>query len=152
MKYEQIKNLMNDMGNSKLTEVNIEFPDGVKISMKKDLGNTQIVSSRLNVSNEIAKNEIIRENLENKEDAKTESENFKIVKSPMVGTFYSKPSPDANSFVHIGQNVKKGEVLCVIEAMKLINEIESEFDGKVEEILVEDGEKVDFGKPLFKLV
>ena len=152
MEYEQIKNLMNDMGNSKLTEVNIEFPDGVKISMKKDFGNTQIVSSQLNVSNESIQNETSKENLERQDNPKTESENFKIVKSPMVGTFYSKPSPDANSFVHVGQNVKKGEVLCVIEAMKLINEIESEFDGKVEEILVKDGEKVDFGKPLFKLV
>ena len=70
----------------------------------------------------------------------------------MVGTFYSKPSPDAEVYVNIGQNVKKGDVLCVIEAMKLINEIESEFDGTIEEILVEDGEIVDFGKPLFKIV
>jgi acetyl-CoA carboxylase biotin carboxyl carrier protein len=67
----------------------------------------------------------------------------------MVGTFYSKPSPTAESFVNVGTKVKKGDTLCVIEAMKLMNEIESEFDGEVVEILVKDGELVDYGKPLF---
>ena len=69
----------------------------------------------------------------------------------MVGTFYSKPSPNANSYVEIGQKVKKGDVLCIVEAMKLMNEIESEFDGEIKEILVQDGETVEYGKPLFKI-
>ena len=78
-------------------------------------------------------------------------EEYKEIKSPMVGTFYSKPSPNANSYVEIGQKVKKGDVLCIVEAMKLMNEIECEFDGEIAEILVKDGEMVEYGKPLFKI-
>ena len=69
----------------------------------------------------------------------------------MVGTFYSKSSPDAKPYVEIGNKVKKGDILCIVEAMKLMNEIESEFDGEVVEVCVRDGEMVDFGRPLFKL-
>ena len=78
-------------------------------------------------------------------------ENGKIMTSPMVGTFYLKPSPNAEPYVKVGQNVKKGDVLCIIEAMKLMNEIESEYDGVVEEILVKDAECVEYGKPLFRI-
>ena len=67
----------------------------------------------------------------------------------MVGTFYIKPSPDAGPYVEVGKQVNKGDVLCIIEAMKLMNEIESEFTGKVKEIYVKDGEPVEYGKPLF---
>ncbi len=67
----------------------------------------------------------------------------------MVGTFYSKPSPTAKKYVEIGSKVKKGDILCIIEAMKLMNEIESEFDGEVVDICVSDGEVVDYGKTLF---
>ena len=70
----------------------------------------------------------------------------------MVGTFYIKPSPDSKPYVEVGSNVKKGNVLCIIEAMKLMNEIESEFDGKISEIYVKDGEPVEYGKPLFKII
>ena len=67
----------------------------------------------------------------------------------MIGTFYAKPSPDSNPYVEIGSVVKKGDIVCIIEAMKLMNEIESEFDGEIKEILVRNEEMVDFGKPLF---
>ena len=70
----------------------------------------------------------------------------------MIGTFYSKPSPDSKPYVEVGTVVKKGTVLCIVEAMKLMNEIESEFDGKIVEVLVKDGEPVDYGKPLFRIV
>ena len=69
----------------------------------------------------------------------------------MVGTFYLKPSPDSEPYVQIGQKVKKGDVLCIIEAMKLMNEIESEFDGEIAEVLLKDGEAVEYGKPLFRI-
>jgi len=72
-----------------------------------------------------------------------------VVKSPMVGTFYRAPSPGAKSFVDIGQNVNEGETLCIIEAMKLLNEIESDKTGMVKAILVENGQAVEFGQPLF---
>ena len=100
----------------------------------------------------IQKSEQLNENEKQIEVAeKEELQDEEIVKSPMVGTFYSKPSPNANSYVEIGQKVKKGDVLCIVEAMKLMNEIESEFDGEIKEILVQDGETVEYGKPLFKI-
>ena len=71
------------------------------------------------------------------------------VKSPMVGTFYRSPNPGAKSFVEIGQSVSAGETLCIIEAMKLLNEIESEFTGTIKAILVENGQPVEYGEPLF---
>jgi acetyl-CoA carboxylase biotin carboxyl carrier protein len=72
-----------------------------------------------------------------------------VVKSPMVGTFYRSPSPGASAFVEIGQTVKPGDTLCIIEAMKLLNEIEAEVGGTVKEILVDNGQPVEFGQPLF---
>ncbi len=72
-----------------------------------------------------------------------------VVKSPMVGTFYRSPGPDAKPFVEIGQAVKQGDTLCIIEAMKLLNEIETEVSGSVREILVENGQAVEYGQPLF---
>ena len=78
-----------------------------------------------------------------------EQEEGNIVKSPMVGTFYIKPSPTSAPYVEVGKQVKKGDTLCIVEAMKLMNEIESEFTGTVKEILVNDGQAVEYGTPLF---
>ena len=72
-----------------------------------------------------------------------------VVKSPMVGTFYRSPSPGAASFIELGQTVKPGDTLCIIEAMKLLNEIEAEVGGTVKQILVENGQPVEYGQPLF---
>jgi acetyl-CoA carboxylase biotin carboxyl carrier protein len=72
-----------------------------------------------------------------------------VVKSPMVGTFYRCPSPGAKSFVEVGQAVKPGDTLCIIEAMKLLNEIEAEVAGEVKQVLVENGQAVEYGQPLF---
>lgn len=72
-----------------------------------------------------------------------------VVKSPMVGSFYRSPSPGASSFVEIGQSVKQGDTICIIEAMKLLNEIEADASGVIKAILVENGEPVEFGEPLF---
>ena len=75
-----------------------------------------------------------------------------LVKAPMVGTFYRSPSPDAKAFVEVGQTVKKGDTVCIIEAMKLMNEIEADVSGTVVAILAEDGAPVEYGQPLFKIV
>ena len=72
-----------------------------------------------------------------------------VVKSPMVGTFYRSPSPGAKAFIEVGQTVKPGDTLCIIEAMKLLNEIEAEVAGEVKEILAENGQAVEYGQPLF---
>lgn len=148
MEYEKIKQLMNDMGSSKLTEINIDFPDGTKISMKKETIGATINCQPIETNNVGA--------ISNRSQAETkqiemEQEEGNIVKSPMVGTFYIKPSPTAEAYVEVGKEVKKGDVLCIIEAMKLMNEIESEYAGTVVEILVKDGEAVEYGTPLFRI-
>ena len=74
-----------------------------------------------------------------------------FLKSPMVGTFYSKPSPNAESFVKVGDYVKKGQIVCIVEAMKLMNEIESEVDGEIVEICFNDEDMVEYGSILFKV-
>ncbi len=80
-----------------------------------------------------------------------ESPDVHLIKSPTVGTFYRAGSPTARSFVEVGDRVKKGQVLCIIEAMKLMNEIESDCDGEVLEVLVANGQPVEYGEPLFKV-
>lgn len=135
MEYENIKQLIEEMGNSKLTAVDIEFPDGTKISMKKDKMQEKIIQNIPTVENNTIENQI-KEN---------------IIKSPMVGIFYLKPSPTAEPYIEIGKEVKKGDVLCIIEAMKLMNELESEYTGKVTEVLVKDGEAVEYGTPLLRI-
>lgn len=146
MEYEKIKQLIEEMGNSKLTEVDIEFPDGTKISMKKDNVKERVIQEIQEIQDTTA---IKNSDNITKETKKEEKGN--IVKSPMVGTFYLKSSPTAESYVEIGKEVKKGDVLCIVEAMKLMNEIESEYTGKVTEILVKDGETVEYGTPLFRI-
>ena len=74
-----------------------------------------------------------------------------MVKAPMVGTFYRSPSPDAKAFVEVGQQIKEGQTICIIEAMKLMNEIEADASGTVKAILVENGQPVEYGQPLFIL-
>lgn len=143
MEYEKIKQLMDDMGNSKLTSIDIDFPDGTKISMKKEAK----IQSNIVLEGEKQENIIQQEN--STEEKKKET--GKIVKAPMVGTFYLKPSPTSNPYVEIGKEIKKGDILCIIEAMKLMNEIESEFSGKIKEIFVKDGENVEYGTPLFEI-
>ncbi len=77
------------------------------------------------------------------------AKNIKTVTSPMVGTFYGAPAPDSDAYVEVGRRVSKGQPLCIIEAMKLMNEVESEFSGVITSILVENGQPVEYGEPLF---
>ena len=84
-----------------------------------------------------------------KKEEHANPENTTEIKSPMVGTFYRAPSPDADSYVNIGTIIKQGSVICIIEAMKLMNEIESDFEGKIVKILVENGQAVEYDQPLF---
>ena len=152
MNYEDIKKLMDDMGNSKINSLDIEFPDGIKISMKKSENNINAGENLISLSsNQAPQVNVNAQTNINNENVKEEEENYKIVKSPMVGTFYESSSPKANPYVKVGDKVKKGDVLCIIEAMKLMNEIESEYDGEIVEVCVKNEEMVEFGKPLFKI-
>ena len=154
MDYNDIKKLIDDMGDSKIDELEIEFPEGIKISMKKNMqkevvvtgGNVIETSAPMTVPVATTPKENSLVNVENKKE-----ENLKIVKSPMVGTFYASSAPDKEPFVKVGDKIKKGQVVCIGEAMKLMNEIESEFDGEIAEICIKDGDVVEYGMPLFKI-
>lgn len=148
MEYKEIKQLMEDMENSSLSSLDISLPDGTKISIRKE-NNEETKNYTVQSSKTVKIENNEKEEQKIFESKTSNNENRKIVKAPMVGTFYLKPSPTSEAYVEIGKTVKKGDTLCIIEAMKLMNEIESEFDGKIIEICVKDGEAVEYGKPLF---
>lgn len=154
MEYEKIKKLMDDMGNSKLTSIDIDFPDGTKISMKKEIKQETVVISSADtklIENDNCSENNTKSNEDIVSSANVEQDCGNVVRSPMVGTFYIKPSPTSKPFVEVGKEVKVGDTLCIIEAMKLMNEIESEFAGKIVEILVRDGDCVEYGTSLFRI-
>jgi len=141
MDIRKIKTLIEMLEESNLNEIEVSQGDeSVRISKGKDpvdyIENNQIntsISSQEKVS-------------VNEDDTRKFVGNQ--VKAPLVGTFYRKPSPDSDPFVKVGDIVKKGQVLCIIEAMKMMNEIKSEFDGEVSSIEIEDGQPVEFGQTI----
>ena len=131
---EKLADLITDKG---LTEISLE--DGNQaVTIRKDVyGVTPQVVAPVELSHATSQSK-----------ANESSRKGKPVVSPMVGTFYKASSPEAEPFVEVGQTVSKGDVVCIVEAMKLMNEIESEFSGKIVEICVEDGQPVEFGQVL----
>ena len=116
-----------------------------KLRLEKGRTNGSVSVSK--GSSDTSVNDVAPEKTEEKNE-----ENFQIITSPIVGTFYRAPAPDAPPFVEEGQSVKKGDTLCIIEAMKLMNQIEAEYDCTIVEILNENGAKVEYGTPLFKVI
>ena len=148
MDLRKIKKLIEMLQESDLNEIEVkEGEESVRINRKKE----SIVQT--SVSPSIVPSPVAQNNLPTTEEI-TESEitdnNSKIV-SPMVGTFYRKPSPDKEPFIEVGQVIKKGQTVCIIEAMKMMNQVKSEFDGKVISINVGDGEPVEFGQELISI-
>lgn len=141
MEFEKIIELIQTVSDSNLME--FHFQEGnLNISMSLD----KSVKVQT-VSDEPSGLQVLSQAVSETEQA---SENDrKIVKSPLVGTYYEASSPDSDPFVKVGDQVKKGQILGIVEAMKLMNEIESEFDGKVKEILVKNGQIIEFGQPMF---
>jgi acetyl-CoA carboxylase biotin carboxyl carrier protein len=137
-KIEEMIDLMEKHG---LTEINIE-EEGIRIHLKKGSSGYEEIRDGV-----ISKP--VRLPKEEKVGTTKEAKNLIEIKSPMVGTFYRAPGPDTPPFIEIGDTIKEGDVLCIIEAMKLMNEIKSEVKGKVSDILVENGEPVEFGQVLF---
>ena len=138
--------LIKTVSDSNLTQFQIE-EDGFKISMKTDKQPKVVVQKQGSAPEEIQSAVIDKIKLSEQKEIKKAEGN--VVKSPLVGTFYSASSPDSAPFVKVGDTVKKGQVLGIVEAMKLMNEIESEFDGVVKEIQIENEQVVEYGQPLF---
>jgi len=141
MDIRKIKTLIEMLEESNLNEIEVSQGDeSVRISKGKDLVDN-IENNQINSSN--SKQEKVSINEDN-----TRKLAGNQVKAPLVGTFYRKPSPDSDPFVKVGDIVKKGQVLCIIEAMKMMNEIKSEFDGEVSSIEIEDGQPIEFGQTI----
>lgn len=144
MELEDLKELMGLLKDTDITEIQIE-KEGTKVKIKREkfFGHLEMPPTM-----PVERKEV-REAREAKEEAEELEGRLFTVTSPIVGTLYRSPSPEAASFVDVGSKVKKGQVLCIIEAMKLMNEIESEVDGVVVRVLVENGHPVEYGEPLF---
>lgn len=140
---EYIEKLAKIITDTSLTEISIEDGDQA-ITLRKDLPPVSAVAAAPVVSAPVAASA----STSAAPQAPAEAHKGNAITSPMVGTFYSAPSPDAEPFVKVGQDINKGTKVCIIEAMKLMNEIESEFSGKVTEICVTDGQPVEFGQVL----
>lgn len=152
MELEKIIELIHTVSESNLTQFTME-EGNLKISMKTDK-QTKVIAAPQAVAAVPAAvvTETVQTSVpaqENTRQVQEETLDGNVVKSPLVGTFYNAPSPDAEPYVKVGDTVKKGQVLAIVEAMKLMNEIESEFDGTVEKILVSNEEVVEYGQPLF---
>lgn len=147
MEIQDIKELIALLKDTDVTELQIE-KEGSKLKIKRDkfYGHLDITSLAHQVPQQ--KSALSPEPKQDTEVATTEC-SLITVTSPIVGTFYNSPSPDSPPFVQVGESIKKGQILCIIEAMKLMNEIESEFDGTLVKCLVENGSPVEYGEPLF---
>ncbi|EGO89234.1 acetyl-CoA carboxylase biotin carboxyl carrier protein [Clostridium botulinum C] len=156
MDYKGIQEIIKTMSNSDLTSLEIETQD-IRIAMKKGEVKEYISTNKENItrkdSNSVREEETVpvKEVVVERIEEPKMDDSLVTISSPIVGTFYSAPSPEDNPFVTRGSKVKKGETLCIIEAMKLMNEIEAEENCEIVEILVENEEMVEYGQPLFKV-
>ena len=153
MKLKEIQNLIKFVARSGASEVKLEMED-VKITIKTSDESPQVVVQEPIVVPQqqvaVSPVPVAAASTESVSDTPTDPDSSYItVKSPIIGTFYRKPSPDKPSFVEVGDTISEGTVLCVIEAMKLFNDIESEVSGKIVKILVDDSSPVEFDQPLF---
>ena len=160
MDLKDIKELIEIINSSELAYFELKMDDNY-IKMDKSLtrnllDNTAIenvpsmtATNKNNYSSEVVNKNNTEESIE--KDLVKAEEDLLTITSPMVGTFYGSPSPDSTPFVSEGTKVSKGDVLCIVEAMKLMNEIECEYNGEIVKVLIEEGQMVEYGQPMFKI-
>lgn len=169
MDFEKIKELIKLVDSSSLAFFELETGnDHIKMDKSLNRGvndsnsgklNNAVAASSVNTGNvvvpvnSVEKSEVYSAEEETKieKEAPIDDANLSIITSPMVGTYYSSASPESPAFIEVGGTVSKGKVVCIIEAMKLMNEIESDYSGTVIECLAKDGDMVEYGQPLFKI-
>ena len=158
MNFKQIQQLIKFVSKTDVSEVNIEnnnFKINIKGSKKHAVEPVSQVIHQAPAVQPIVSDSSVSPQIKNVEEQSipnpkpANDDNYHTVKSPIIGTFYRKPSPDKDVFVSVGDSINEGQTLCVIEAMKLFNEIESDVSGKIVKILVEDSSPVEFDQPLF---
>lgn len=160
MNFKEVKELIELVNSSDLAYFEINTTDG-HIKMDKSLSRN--INEKTSVTEDVTREKIVQSNeggtnnisvnVNNdiKEEPKDGDDGLKVITSPMVGTFYSKPSPDSKSFVQEGDIVNVGDTLCILEAMKLMNEIDSDVSGTIVKVLISEGQMVEYGEPLFKV-
>jgi len=155
MDIKEIQNLIKFVAKSGASEVKLEMDD-IKITIKtggddKVDGVTYVQQMPVapQVSQQQPQTSVATSQVQSELGTSDDNSKYVTIKSPIIGTFYRKPSPDKPVFVEVGKSIKEGDVLCVIEAMKLFNEIESEISGKIVKILVDDSSPVEYDQPLF---
>lgn len=149
MNVKELKEMITLMTENNLVELEVE-KDGYKLRLKRGVAGFETKEEYIPQPHVVVQPAVQAASAQ--EASKTAPvEMYHVVKSPMVGTFYAAPAPDQEPYVKVGQAVKEDDVLCIIEAMKLMNEIKSEVSGKIVEVLVENGQPVEFDQPLFKI-
>ncbi len=158
MEYKQIQELIKTINKSSISELSIE-DGGFKITIKQEFSSGQVsyqpmpmmpaMPAQQQVHVQQSAPQAAAPASEKPAAAETGNANQIVIKSPMIGTFYRSPSPDKPVFVSVGDEIKAGQVLCIIEAMKLFNEIESEVSGRVVKMLADDSSPVEYDQPLF---
>lgn len=153
MKAKEIQDLIDFISNSGLEEVNIETGE-FKIRVKRSARTTSVVETTPSAvvstpAPVIAAAPATPVSVSTDEDAKGDDGKYDEVKSPMIGTFYRSSSPDTDVFVNVGDKISVGQTVCIIEAMKLFNEIESEVSGTIVKVLVDNAQPVEYDQPLF---
>lgn len=145
----EIKELISLLESSSLSVLEVQKEDGSKVRLEKP---QQIVTSQVagNLPQISAPVQTVAETNTATPQQKAD-DNCKTINSPIVGVFYAAPSPESNPYVEVGKKVSKGTTICIVEAMKCMNEIPAEFDCEIVEILVNDGDLVEYGQPLFKV-
>ena len=150
MDIEQIKQILTLVREHELSEFEIE-QEGLRLKIRKDRGGALLVAPPNHTALLTPEPAVSLPAAVSPVETDADSIELAVVKSPIVGTFYRSPEPGAAAFVEIGASVKKGQVLCIIEAMKLMNEIDSEYEGEIANIYVESGQPVQYGERLFAI-
>lgn len=156
MNFKEIKELIEILDQSNLTEINIEDNKGSVVNLKKEK-ETEIITPQVaqQPAQQIAQPQAAPQpqstTQSGEENQESASDNYETINAPMVGTFYKSPSPEEDAYVQVGDKVSNDTTVCILEAMKLFNEIQAETSGEIVEILVEDGQMVEYGQPLFKV-
>ncbi|WP_338499705.1 acetyl-CoA carboxylase biotin carboxyl carrier protein [Staphylococcus capitis] len=156
MNFKEIKELIEILDQSNLTEINIEDNKSSVVNLKKEK-ETEIITPQVaqqpaqQISQPQAAPQPQSTTQSGEETQESASDNYETINAPMVGTFYKSPSPEEDAYVQVGDKVSNDTTVCILEAMKLFNEIQAETSGEIVEILVEDGQMVEYGQPLFKV-
>lgn len=152
MEFENLLALIKAVSESELTGLKYE-ESGVKLHLTKKQEKVHVVTAEAAgmTTTAVAPVTVLPGEMPVQTEAVTAETAGNVIESPLVGTFYTAPSEDAPAFVSVGDSVKKGQKLAIVEAMKLMNEIESDYDGVIAEILVENGQPVEYGQPLFRI-